>query len=127
MPLGPWADLGSGLAGVSGVPSLVGTGTLVPGSTGDLTLTNAATSSLAVLFMSFANSPAPFKGGMLVTVPVFLAIGVTTTGAGAFALPWASWPPGLPAGTALYFQYGIQDAAAIFGVSLSNAVVGTTP
>lgn len=123
----PWTDLGSGLAGVSGVPSLVGTGTLVPGSAGDLTLTNAAPLKFAVLFVSFASTPTPFKGGTLVTVPPLLGIGFTTSGTGGLLLPWASWPAGLPTGTALFFQCAIVDAAAPVGVSLSNALKAVTP
>jgi hypothetical protein len=122
-----WTDLGSGLAGVSGVPSLVGTGTLVPGSAGALTLSNAAPSASALLFVSFASTPTPFKGGTLLTVPVFLSLGVTTNGFGGFTLPWASWPPGLSPGTTLYFQYAVADAAGPLGASLSNAVKGVTP
>ena len=65
---------------------------------------------------------APTSRGTLLTVPVFLTVGVTTDLAGGFVLPWASWPPGLPPGTALYFQYGIADAVGPVGVSLSNAL-----
>jgi hypothetical protein len=36
-------------------------------------------------------------------------------------------PTGLPAGTTLWLQFGIQDKVALFGVALSNAIVGTTP
>jgi len=124
---GPWTDLGSGLAGIAGVPSLVGSGTLVAGSPGNLSLTNAAASSLAVLFVSFTSTPSPFKGGTLVPVPAFFSFSFFTNGSGGFVLPWFSWPPGLPPGATLYFQYGVQDAAAVVGVSLSNAVLATTP
>jgi hypothetical protein len=122
-----WSDLGSGLAGVTGIPSLVGSGSLLPGSSGALTLSNAAPSAAALLFVSFANTPTPFKGGTLLTVPVFLSVGVTTNIGGGFVLPWASWPAGLSPGTSIYFQYGIADAAAPVGVSLSNAAKGVTP
>jgi len=124
---GPWTDLGSGLAGVTGVPSLVGSGTLVAGSPGNLSLSNAATGSLCVLFVSFTSTPSPFKGGTLVPVPAFFSFSFFTNGSGGFVLPWAAWPPGLPPGATLYFQYGVQDPAAIVGVSLSNAVLATTP
>jgi trimeric autotransporter adhesin len=36
-------------------------------------------------------------------------------------------PAGVPSGTSLYFQYAIQDAAAVQGVALSNALQATTP
>ncbi|HTE06925.1 MAG TPA: laminin B domain-containing protein [Planctomycetota bacterium] len=123
---GPWTDLGFGLAGVAGIPTLVGTGTLAPASTGNLALANAKPASLAVLFISFASAPSPFKGGTLVPVPVVLSFSLATNGAGALTLPWI-WPAGLPSGTSLYFQYAIQDAAASQGASLSNAEKGVTP
>ncbi|HZM00583.1 MAG TPA: VCBS repeat-containing protein, partial [Planctomycetota bacterium] len=44
--LNPWTDLGSGLAGVAGVPLLEGTGTLLVGSAGSLALSSAAPSVL---------------------------------------------------------------------------------
>ena len=45
---------------------------------------------------------------------------------GTIVLPFTMFA-GIPAGTELWVQWAIQDAAAIFGVSLSNAIVGTTP
>jgi hypothetical protein len=123
-----WTDLGQALAGANGDPVLVGTGTLLAGSSGALTLSNAAgPGALSVLFVSFANTPTPFKGGTLATVPVLVSFTLTTSPAGGFVLPWSAWPPGLSSGTTVYFQFAIQDAAAIAGASLSNAIVGTVP
>jgi hypothetical protein len=122
-----WTDLGFGLAGAGGVPALVGSGTLVPGSPGTLTLGGAAPSATAFLFLSFTNTPTPFKGGTLVPVPVALTIPMVTNIAGGIPLAWASWPGGLPPGTTLYLQYAIADAGAPVGTALSNALKGTTP
>jgi hypothetical protein len=49
-----------------------------------------------------------------------------TDGSGGipFSFPW---PSGLPSGFSIFWQYGIQDATAIKGVSLSNALQSTTP
>ncbi len=121
---GPWLDLGSALAGVSGPPSLVGTGPLTAGSAGSLNLTSAAPSKVALLFISLVNGAAPFKGGILKPVPSLLEIPLFTNGAGAIPLPF-TWPAGVPAGTKLYFQEAISDPAAIEGVSLSNALQAT--
>jgi hypothetical protein len=123
----PWTDLGSGLAGAGGVPSLVCIGSLVPGSVGSLTLSNAAPSATAFLFLSFASTPTPFKGGTLVPVPVTLTLPMFTDGTGGTPLAWASWPGGLPSGTTLYLQYAIADAGALAGTALSNALEGVTP
>lgn len=121
-----WTDLGSGLAGISGIPSLVGTGNLVAGSAGSLALSSANPSSPAVLFVSFANTPSPFMGGTLITVPVALAINVGTNGSGGFSLPFV-WPAGTPAATTFYVQAAILDPVGPQGVALSNALRAVTP
>ena len=123
---GPWTDLGGGLAGVAGVPSLVGTGPLTVGSAGSLTLSSAAPSSTCALFVSIASTPAPFKCGTLVPVPVAIHLTLVTNGAGSLPLAWGSWPSGL-SGASLFFQYAIADGAAVCGTSLSNAVRGDVP
>ena len=122
-----WEDLGLGLAGVAGVPSLVGTGTLEAGSPGALTLASANPASITNLFVSFASVPAPFKGGTLVPVPPALMLTLFTTGMGSIPLAWAAWPAGVPVGTSLFFQYAIADPAAPAGVALSNALHAITP
>jgi Laminin B (Domain IV) len=123
---GPWSTLGFGLAGVSGIPTLVGTGTLVAGSPGSLALADARPAASAILFVSFASIPSPFKGGTLATVPVALTLALTTSAAGTLSLPWI-WPAGIPSGTSLHFQYAIQDPAGPQGAALSLAVKGVTP
>jgi hypothetical protein len=123
----PWADLGGGLAGVSGIPVLGGTGTLVAGSPGSISLTSAAPSAASILFLSFANNPTPFKGGTLSTVPIFLQIALATGGAGSWTLPWASYPAGVPSGTVIYYQAATADGAAIKGASISNLLQSTAP
>jgi hypothetical protein len=121
-----WTDLGYALDGTNGAPSLVGTGTLWPASAGSLQLKHAKPLSLAILFVSFASSPVPFKGGTLVTVPVLLSLPLATDGTGSLALPFV-WPAGVPAATPLYFQSAIQDAAGPQGAALSNALKAVTP
>lgn len=122
----PWTDEGRALAGVSGDPSLVGTGTLLSGSAGALTLGNAAPSAPVILFLATSSSPVPFKGGTLCAFPDIASLVLATGGSGGLALPWASWPTGL-SGLSLWFQFAIDDAAAIHGVSLSNTVRGDVP
>jgi hypothetical protein len=124
---GVWADLGSGLEGQFGVPDLVGAGTLVPGSPGSVELHDTRRFAPAGLFVSFSSAPAAFKGGTLVPVPVTLSLLLTTDGVGSIPLGWSSWPAGIPPASTLYFQYAIADSVAVQGVSLSNALVATTP
>jgi len=121
-----WTDLGSGLAGTAGVPALAGTGSLEAGSPGSLALTAAKPSSVAMLFVSLSSSPVSFKGGTLLAVPQLLLVPLSTGASGALALGF-TWPPGVPAATALWFQYAIEDAAAVGGVALSNGLKALTP
>ncbi len=121
-----WTDIGCALAGVSGLPVLTGTGTLLTGSAGSLNLSNGAPSAACLLFVSLSTSPVPFKGGSLCAFPFILSLPVATDGSGGLVLPWASWPAGL-SGASLYFQYGIDDAVGPSGASLSNALRGDVP
>lgn len=122
----PWTNLGGGLAGVSGIPQLVGTGTLAAGSAGTLTLTSARPTAPAVLFLSLTSAPTPLYGGVLVSFPPVVAVPLVTDAIGTLPLPF-TWPAGVQSATSLYFQYAVQDAAAVKGVSLSNALRAVTP
>jgi len=123
---GPWTDIGSALAGASGDPLLLGSGTLAAGSANGLDLSNAAPSSFTGVFASLASSPIDFKGGVLAAFPFALLKFVTTNVGGELALPFGM-PTGVPAGTQLWVQTAIQDAGAVSGVALSNALKGVTP
>ncbi len=122
----PWSKLGAPLLGSAGYPSLIGAGPLTPGSSGALTLSAALPTSPAVLLLALASTPAPFKGGTLVPVPVLSALPFATPATGTIPFAWSSWPAGL-SGLSLFFQYAIQDAGAVHGVSLSNAVKALVP
>jgi hypothetical protein len=124
---GEWIDFGGALVGVSGSPLLVGTGTLVFGSPNAIGLSDAAPSAPCGLFVALSSTPVPFKGGTLKAFPTLLApIILSTSPAGTLPLPF-TMPAGLPPGTDLWLQYAIQDAAAVQGFALSNALVGSTP
>jgi hypothetical protein len=122
----PWTDLGGGLPGFFGLPNLVGTGDLGPGTPGSLQLTNATPERPAMLFISAASTPLPFKCGTLVPVPALVQIPLLTNISGAISLGWSRWPAGL-SGFSLYFQYAIKDVVAVCGVSLSNALRADVP
>ncbi|MCB9898494.1 MAG: FG-GAP repeat protein [Planctomycetes bacterium] len=121
-----WTDLGFALAGLAGPPSLVGTGSLLGGSPGALTLTAAAPSALCFLFVSLSSTPSAFKGGILATVPVDASFALGTSATGELPIAWAAWQPGL-SGLVLSFQYGIKDVGGPYGVALSNAVQASVP
>jgi hypothetical protein len=120
-----WTWLGQGLAGVDGLPSLVGTGTLLGGDPMTLTLKHAAPSAALTLVAGLSQIGAPLKGGVLVPQPLIL-LPAATDAQGAWTLPIA-WPTGIPAGVSIYLQAWIADAAGPEGFAASNAVVGTTP
>ena len=122
-----WSYQGFGYPGVHGVPLLTGRGGLGPGETGSLNLVGAAGSAIAGLFISLASTPVPFKGGLLAAFPPVIAGQIwVTSPSGEIVLP-LTVPPGIPSNTDFWVQWAIQDAAAVHGVSLSNAILGVTP
>lgn len=121
----PWLDLGAGLAGTAGVPSLVGTGSLVGGQPVVLTLTGAATFSPATMVVGLSVLGLPFKGGTLVPFPDLL-LPLQSDGLGSVTFG-VSWPLGVPPQTAISFQYWIVDPGGPLGFSASNATTGLTP
>ncbi len=123
---GPWTDEGCALAGAAGDPVLVGSGSLAGGSGNAFDLSNAAPGATSGLFVGLASNPTPFKGGTLKPVPFFGPLILPTSGVGGFTLPFVM-PAGVPSGTELYAQWAIQDAGAVLGVALSNAIRGVTP
>ena len=121
-----WTDMGCALAGVSGDPLLVGTGTLAEDSVSAFGLSYAAPSAPCLLFVALSSTPTSFKGGTIKAFPPLIEpIFLVTNPAGTLSQLFRG-APGLPSGTTLWFQFVIQDAAAVFGVSLSNAIVVTT-
>lgn len=121
-----WTDLGCSLAGAGGAPLLVGTGTLLPGSTCSVDLSNAAPSAICGLFLSASEGSASFKGGTLKTIPLLVLFTLNTNGAGALPLPF-SWPASGANPATVVVQYAISDAGAPVGVALSNALRGDAP
>src|SRR5262249_36824764 len=116
-----WHDVGHGLAGVHGAPSLAAIGWAQAGTPGALRLSAAAPVAVAVLFVSPVSFPLPFKGGVLLPVPPAIASPMLTDGQGRIELTWSSWPP-LGPGSTYWLQFAVADAAAAHGVALSNGV-----
>ena len=124
-PGAAWRPLVGGSIGADGIPELDGTGSLTAGSSVAVLLDHAAPSSLSLLALGFAPTNLPFFGALLAPNPV-----VTTTwlsnGSGHAALQ-LTWPGGLPAGSQLWFQAWVLDAAGPFGVAASRPLLVTTP
>lgn len=121
-----WEFLGCALPGSAGYPLLVGSGTLALGSSNSVNLSHARPNALAGLFLAVSSASLPFKGGTLKTFPFFGPIFVPTSPAGTIDIPFVE-SSGLPSGTPLVVQWAIQDPAALYGVALSNAVMGIAP
>ena len=127
LPAAPnaWTDLGFAKPGLLGAPHLVGAGPLTAGSNASLSLTQARPNAFSILFLGSSATFSPLLGGVLVPTPA-LAFSAMTNGAGTIQLS-STWPAGVPANTATYFQWWIADDAATHGVAASNGLRGTTP
>ena len=123
-PAGQWLDVGLGLPGTNGVPSLSGMGTLLGGEPVTYTLANMQPASTATFMVGFSSIDVPFKGGTLVPNPDLLI--ALPTGAGQVALG-ATWPAGVPTGVSIAYQAWIVDPGAVKGLSATNGLIGTTP
>ncbi len=121
-----WATLGTSVPGTHGPLSLVGVGTLQPGTYVTSILSNALENSVATLVLGFSQINAPFKGGIWVPAIDVLVPGIPTGPNGVINLP-TTWPAGFPPGFSFYEQYWMADPAAVKGVASSNAIRGTTP
>lgn len=120
-----WTELGHAKSGALGLPQLRGSGPLEVGSSNTLELSAAAPNAVAMLFVGLAEVDLPLFNGILVPSPQ-IALPLPVDALGALNLPFI-WPPGLPAGSAIYFQYWIPDSAAVLGVAASNGLRGIVP
>ncbi len=121
-----WTDLGGGLAGIDGIPSLTATGSLAPLGTGTVALSNAAPSAPLLLVVSPPTVGVAFKGGTLLAFPLDVAIPLTTSPTGTLTLPYTT-PTGIPSGTPFHVQLLIADDAAIKDIALTNGLRGDVP
>ena len=120
-----FATSGLGLAGTAGVPLLVGIGNLYAGTLNEINLSDAKPNALAAIVLAASNQPVGFKGGTLYPGPFLPPTLVTSSPTGAIDLPFVM-PAGVPSGE-LWVQWAIADQGALYGVALSNAIVGYTP
>jgi len=125
---GSFTNIGPGVGGILGVPSLTGTGDLTPGSGTGFTITtsNGFPLSAATMFVGLFQSALPFKGGTFYTAPILLSISIGTDIFGGINLPGVI-PAGVPSGTNVFVQTWVQDMFAPFGASGTNGLKLTTP
>jgi hypothetical protein len=122
----PWVDLGGGTAGALGQPLFEAGGDLSAGSTLTLDLSNAPSSAVFLMWISLSSNPANVVGGTLYPLPADVKLVLATNALGEFSLA-TTVGPGAPPGVDLWFQCLVQDATNMHGITLSNAVRGTTP
>lgn len=120
-----WTDLGSGLAGVFGVPVLTPQGNPVPGTQLRLVATLLPFGSSTTLVTGFSTAYAPFKGGTMVPAPDLVLAGLPApAGTAIFGF---TFPAGIPSGTQAAFQFWTADAAGPKGYSATNCEQLTVP
>jgi len=126
LPEPVWTGLGGGLAGISGIPHLAGSGPLTAGSPTSVLLTQGKASATAAFVVGFSPANLPFKQGVLVPFPDVLLMIPALSTHGSVSLGF-SWPAGVPAGFSLFWQVLVVDPAALAGVAISSALQSTTP
>ncbi len=122
----PWSGWGGAIPGPSGLPELRGRGTLTSGNDIHLDLTVGPPNALATLVLGATALNLPVFTGILVPTPDVVVSGLPLNGNGALTLS-LPFPPGVPSGTALWFQYWIPDLGATFGVVASAGLRGRSP
>ncbi len=125
LPWSPWSQLGGGIGGDWGLPSLTGEGALLPQSVVRLELGSSPPGMAAVLIAGPLTPGTPFKGGIfwpMPTVTVFLVVGAD----GQIAIE-AHWPAGVPGTSAVCMQAWIPDDSATAGYSGSGGLKAVTP
>jgi hypothetical protein len=120
-----WTTLGQGIAGTSGVPQLVGSGSLVPAAPIQWTLSNALGNAPAWFVVGLSQIALPIVGGVLVPSPDLL-FPQTTSGAGSASLSPALLQP-LPSGQQVTVQVWLIDPAGFAGWAASNAIAASAP
>ena len=116
-----WSDLGGGLAGTTGTPTMTGSGQPSAGQAVALDVTSALPFAPAFLIFGLAELSAPFKGGTLVPTPDLILPGLNVASDGSLSLA-STWPAGIPAGIPLVVQLWISDNGGPFAYAASNGV-----
>lgn len=120
-----WTDLGFALAGSCGTPVLSGEGSLVAGASVTLALESTCSNALGIHLIGLSRVDLPFRGGLLVAAPDFLAAFLTDA-SGGFEIT-APAPAGLAPGTDVYLHSWIADPGAPASFAASNAITARVP
>ncbi|MBK8096106.1 MAG: hypothetical protein IPK26_03315 [Planctomycetes bacterium] len=117
----PWSTVGTGIAGIRGIPSLTGYGVLQPQTSFALTLADARPGALALLVLGLTPQNTPLLGGTLIPAPGATVLGsVGNDGRSVFS---TLWPQGF-AGVSLWAQQWVLDPAAVQGAAATAGALG---
>lgn len=123
-PAGAFVNIGPGIGGSLGVPSLTGTGDLTPGSATGYSTTVSGTSpfNLGYLFLSLTQGAVPFKQGTFYPIPILGQINIPMDISGGLTIP-ATIPTGQGfEGQSITIQWWFNDATAPAGAAGSNGL-----
>jgi hypothetical protein len=123
--LGVWTDLGFGLAGASGTPTLSGEGQLLGGDALCITVGGGPPGAPGWLFLGFGFVSAPFFGGTMVPEWITIHDLPPLDASGALDIP-GRWPVDAPS-VALYAQAWFLDPTGPQGASATNGVEAKAP
>ena len=113
----PWTDLGGGIPGSTGVPSLVGTGSVTAGNTVRFTASNGLANGIGLFVLGFSAINVPLFGGTLVpSLDATLVAPLDSNGAWSLGFPW---PAGYTPGTGFWWQLAVIDPGSAFGIAAS--------
>jgi len=118
--------VGTGLAGTGGVPKIIGGSTLLPSAPFTLKVNDALGSSTGHLIAGFSAINHTFKGGIMIPSPDLLIAGLPLNVYGQLLVA-TNFPPGIPSGFQLWFQFWIGDPQGPQGFSATPAVHVTAP
>lgn len=107
-------------------PALDGSGSLLPGSVLQLTVSDGQPFGNLTLVMGSDHNETPFHGGVLVPAPNLALAGLSLDGTGSLTLS-GRWPEGLPPYFSLWAQAWIVDRDALGGFAATNALQAIAP
>lgn len=121
-----WTNLGGGTSGAGGPPLLHVFGLMQSLSNFGLDLVHAPPNALMLAWVSYDSTPTPALGGTLHAFPPAGEFLVQANASGRFPA-LINWPAGTPSGVDLFFQFIVGDPSVPGGLTISNAMTGTTP
>ena len=121
----PWTNLGGGIAGGLGEPTLTGVGSLTAGNTVTFRASNAAPNSLGVFILgSSAVNVSIFGGTLVPSLDATLVVPIDGLGRWSLGFPW---PAGYAPGTGFWWQLAVLDGSSPSGLAASDGLRSIAP